>query len=118
MSDTPVLICADDQVGAALLGALVETLGFRVTFAALPADSEAAIRRDRPRIALVDGNDGAHCSDSFLGRARMRGVRVAIYGSRETLAHIRSLAESHGLATLLMPTDAEALAPLLEEAYA
>jgi len=118
MDDQPVLICSDDGVGAALLGALVETLGYRVRFAIVPAEAESLFRRERPRVALVDGEDRAHCSDAFLGRARMRGVSVTIYGTRDTIDRIRSLAEAHDLSTLLMPSTPQALRPVLEGAPA
>ena len=118
MSDHPVLVCSEDQVGAALLGALVETLGYRVAFSAVPTQSELQMRRERPRVALVDGKDDAHCSDSFLGRARMRGVSVTVYGSAETIARIRTLVEAHGLGMLLMPAETKGLAEMLEAAYA
>ena len=45
-----ILILSDDAVAAALLGALVETLGYTVRFAHPPEDSEQSIRRVRPKV--------------------------------------------------------------------
>ena len=75
-----VLVLSQDAVAAALLGGLVETLGYDVHFARAPESVEASIRRVRPRICLIDCVDPTPCSDEFLGRAAMRGISVVIFG--------------------------------------
>ena len=52
-----VLILSSDAVAAALLGALVETLGYLVRFYRPPEPPEIALRRERPSIALIDCAD-------------------------------------------------------------
>src|SRR2546423_2097573 len=98
-----VLILSEDAVAAALLGGLVETLGFSVRFAQPPETWSASLRRVRPRICLVDCADPASDSDEFLGHAAMRGVSVVIFGTREVLDRLHALALAHRIETLLLP---------------
>src|SRR5439155_19764659 len=51
-SSPVVLILSGDAVAAALLGFLVETLGYDVRFARPPESPSATLRRVRPRICL------------------------------------------------------------------
>jgi CheY-like chemotaxis protein len=100
-----ILILSADPVAAALLGALVETLGYPVRFARPPEPIEQAIRRVRPRVCLLDCVDPAMCSDEVLGRAAMRGISVVIFGMREALDAVRALALEHDIDTILLPPD-------------
>ena len=111
-----VLVLSEDPVAAALLGGLVETLGYDVRFARPPEAGEDALRRVRPRICLVDCVDPAACSDEFIGRATMRGVSVVIFGRGEALDRVRALAREHRIDTLLMPPEIGALDGVLERA--
>lgn len=117
-SESPVLILSADSVAAALLGALVETLGYAVRFARPPEPPEAAVRRTRPRICLVDCTDGAACTEELFGRAAMRGICVVVFGTPDVLERTRELVQRHGLETLLMPTDLEAVETVLSRAEA
>jgi DNA-binding NtrC family response regulator len=108
-SSPVVLILSGDAVAAALLGFLVETLGYDVRFARPPESPSATLRRVRPRICLVDCADPESCGDEFVGHATMRGVSVVIFGTRATLDRVRDLARQHRIETLLMPVQLEAL---------
>src|SRR5262245_4218173 len=67
----PILILADDAIGAALLGALVETLGYSVQFGRGFESANDAMRRTRPSVCLLDANDRAAACDEALGHAAM-----------------------------------------------
>ena len=111
-----VLILSGDAIAAALLGALIETLGFAVKFAQPAEQTEQSIRRTRPKVCLIDCIDPSLCTDELLGRARMRGIAVVIFGTREALDRLRAVALEHDIDTLLMPTDAGVLDQTLHRA--
>ena len=104
-----VLIISDDAVAAALLGALIETLGYSVRFARPPETADQTMRRVRPTVCLLDSEDPEHCSDEFLGRAAMRGISVVIFGKRQTLEHVRALGLAHDIDMLVVPPDASTM---------
>lgn len=111
-----VLILSDDPLAAALLGGLVETLGYPVQFRQPVESPEDSLRRLRARICLVDCADPLSCREEFFGRATMRGVCVVIFGTREVLDRVRDLAAAHQIETLLMPPDIEELEAVLQRA--
>ena len=111
-----VLILSHDAVGAALLGALVETLGYAVSFAQPLEIAEASVRRLHPRICLVDCNDARSCRTEFFARATMRGVSVVIYGRAEALERVRTSAMTHEIEMLRMPPTPEELELVLQKA--
>src|SRR5689334_14294393 len=104
-----VLILSEDAVAAALLGALVETLGYQVRFAIPPESPDDSFRRARPTVALIDGEYQAGYTDDVLGHAAMRGISVVIFGNSEVCNRVRALAVEHNIATLLMPPDVRKL---------
>jgi CheY-like chemotaxis protein len=110
-STTPpsVLILSADVTAAALLGALVETLGYTVGFAIPPESTEQAIRRARPKICLVDGAEPELCREDVIAHAVMRGVRIVPFGTPDVLMRLRDVAARLDLQTLRMPTSASAL---------
>ena len=114
--EQPVLILSRDAVAAALLGGLVETLGYDVHFASPPESAEDSVRRVKPRICLIDCTDPLSCRSEFLGRATMRGVSVLIYGTSEALDRVREVAKAHDLETLLMPPELDVLEAALQRA--
>lgn len=111
-----VLILSSDAVAAALLGALVETLGYLVRFYHPPEDPDEAIRRARPSVAMVDCEDPTVMNDGVLGRARMRGISVVMFGSAEALNRVRQLALEHELDTLIMTASLDELDETLRKA--
>ena len=98
-----ILILSVDAVAAALLGALIETLGYTVRFARPPESADQSIRRVRPGVCLLDCENPDSCNDEVLGRAAMRGISVVIFGTSAALARVRALALEHEIDMLLMP---------------
>jgi len=111
-----ILILSSDAVAAALLGALIETLGFSVEFAWPPERFEHAIRRVRPKVCLVDSTDPEMYREGFLGRTGMRGIAVVIFGPAAALDRVRALALEYAIDIILVPPDTVALATTLERA--
>lgn len=111
-----VLILSSDAVAAALLGGLVETLGYFVRFYRPPEDPDASLKRERPSIALIDCADPTLMKDDLLGRAKMRGVSVVIFGTPDTLRSVRALVAEHELETLIMPSSLDNLDETLRKA--
>ena len=111
-----ILILSDDAVAAALLGALIETLGYSVKFARPPESADQAIRRTKPKVCLLDCEDPASCTDELLGRAAMRGISVVIFGTPDALQRVRALALEHDIDMLLMPPDPDELDETLKRA--
>jgi DNA-binding NtrC family response regulator len=110
-----VLILSPDAVAAALLGALVETLGYLVRFYRPPESPDDAIKRAKPSIAMVDCDDPSLMNGELLGHARMRGISVVIFGSADAITRVRRLVTDHSLETLLMPAGLDALDETLKK---
>jgi DNA-binding NtrC family response regulator len=115
-ADSTVLILSADAVAAALFGALIETLGYSVGFARPPEKSDDAIRRVRPRVCLLDCDDGLTCTTELLGRAAMRGISLVIFGRSAALDQVRPLAREHEIELLLVPPDVATLDATLTRA--
>lgn len=113
-----MLILSTDVVAAALVGALVETLGYLVRFFTPPETPNDAIRRTRPAVAMVDCEDPTLVNTEVLGRARMRGISVLMFGSAAALARVRELAEEQELDTVIMPATLDELDESLKSAIA
>jgi len=111
-----ILILSDDAVAAALLGALIETLGYSVKFARPPETPEQSIRRVRPKVCMLDCEDPASCSAELLGRAAMRRISVVIFGTAQALERVRQVAAEHDIDTLLVPPEPEELDATLKSA--
>jgi DNA-binding NtrC family response regulator len=112
-----ILILSDDAVAAALLGALIETMGYAVKFARRPEEAEQTIRRVRPKVCLLDCDDPSRFSDELFGRATMRGISVVIFGTSAALGRVRALASEHAIDMLLVPPDAGVLDATLRRAF-
>ena len=113
-----VLILSTDAVAAALVGALVETLGYLIRFYHPPEDPDAALKRERPSVAMIDCDDPTVMKDEVFGHARMRGISVVMFGSADALRRVRQLALEHALDTLIMPVSLESLDETLRKAVA
>jgi DNA-binding NtrC family response regulator len=111
-----ILILSDDAVAAALLGALIETLGYSVKFARPPETAEQTIRRVKPKVCLLDCDDPSNCSDELLGRAAMRRISVVVFGTSQALERVRALAAQHQIETLLVPAEPEELDATIKRA--
>jgi DNA-binding NtrC family response regulator len=111
-----LLILSHDPLAAALLGALVETLGYQVQFARPPESADDSLRRVKPRICLADCTDPESCRPEFFGRATMRGICVIIFGTPAALEAVRELARADNIEMLFMPPDMETLEAVLQRA--
>ena len=100
-----VLILSTDAIAGALLGALIETLGYSVRFTQPPETADQTIRRVRPTVCLLDCEDPETRSDEFLGHAAMRGISVVVFGKRDALDQLRALALVHEIDMLIVPPD-------------
>lgn len=113
-----VLILSSDAVAAALLGALVETLGYLVRFYHPSEEPDATLKRERPSVAMVDCVDPTVMKDEVFGRARMRGISVVMFGTADALRRVRQVALEHALDTLIMPATLDSLDETLRKAVA
>ena len=111
-----ILILSADAIAAALLGALIETLGYPVKFARPPENADQSMRRVRPKVCLLDCEDPGACTDETLGRAAMRRISVVVFGTKEALDRVRALALEHKIDTLLVPADADEVDATLRRA--
>ena len=111
-----ILILADDAIAAALLGALIETLGYSVQFGRPFENANDAMRRTRPSVCVLDADDRAAASDETLGHAAMRGIAVVLFGTQKALDQSRALIEKHGVVTLRMPASPADLDTALQRA--
>lgn len=111
-----ILVLSADAVAAALLGALIETLGYTVRFARPPESADQSMRRLRPGVCLLDCENPDSCNDEVLGRAAMRGISVVVFGTNAALARVRALALEHEIDMLLMPPDTVSLDETLKRA--
>lgn len=113
-----IVVMSSDSLAAALVGALVETLGYGVRFHQPPEPPTATLRRERPDVAMLDGTDALMISDAVLGHAAMRNISVVVFGPRDALDAVRSLAKRHRIHTLIAPPTSEDVAAVLSEAFA
>lgn len=102
---TMILILSADAVAAALLGALIETLGYSIRFAQTAESASDSIRRVRPKVCLLDCADPSSCNDEVLGRATMRGISLVLFGTRDALEHVRTFVIEHDIDMLIVPPD-------------
>jgi CheY-like chemotaxis protein len=109
-----VMIVSDDATGAALLGGLVETFGYRVEFAEVRESSET-VRRIKPRVCLLDCESEA-CSQSVIARTLMRGVSVVLVGPRALLDGMRELAARFDVPIVFSPPEVGPLGEVLDRA--
>ena len=113
-----VLVMSNDAVAAALVGALVETLGYEVHFSRSSEDPLVTLGRERPDVAFLDGGDQLLISDALLGHAAMRNIRVVVFGERAVVERIRTLAHAHRLHTLIVPASLDEVNDVLGAAFA
>lgn len=113
--DDIALIISTDATAAALLGGLVETLGWRVRFDT-PAAADRSIARARPSVLVLDCESEEACSEAIIARAMMRGIGVVLIGSRALVERMRELSSRHGVEMHFTPPSANALGDQLRRA--
>jgi len=110
------LIISTDALLAALLGAVVETLGYAAAF---PGDGEPprlALGRLRPALVLVDCADDESCANGILGPATMLGAGLVLFGDVASTDRRQELATHHAAALLTLPTTWQEIAETIERA--
>jgi CheY-like chemotaxis protein len=111
-----VLVVSPDALGGALIGGLVETLGYRVRFIRPGERVADALRRERPLLAMVDAHDDV--SSAALGHAQMRSVPVIVFGTPAALERTRGAFPEYRIATLEIPAPVEAVEAALQKTLA
>lgn len=102
---------------AALLGMLVELVGYRPVFAGEDERPEDAMRRVRPAlVVLVDGTLDAVRSDLFFARAAQHRIGLAIFGPEDRRADLAATAEQRGITWFTLPIDGAVLRDCIETA--
>jgi len=113
---TLVLILSADPIAAALLGGLVELLGYEVQFASTEEGGDADLRRARPRIYLIDCETAERAASAALGHARMRGIAVVLVGPPALQLQMRELAKRHDAEIVFTPPESGPLGAALDRA--
>ncbi len=116
MPHSTVLVLSTDPLLAALLGALLETLGFRPVFAEPDERPRDTLMRLRPRAVLLDCDHSQACGDSFLGPAAMTGTRALIFGSEARREQLDELAARYQLRRVVIPAGPTRMVALLRDA--
>jgi hypothetical protein len=111
-----VLILSADVTAAALLGGLVETLGFQVQFASIADGGDAGLRRARPRIYMIDCDTVGGRVDAPLGHARMRDIGVVLIGPPRLFEQMREVARLYNAEIVFSPPEPGPLGEALSRA--
>lgn len=114
-----VLVLSDQPLVAALVGMLVELVGFVPAFAEAGERPEEALRRVRPLlVVLLDAQLDAARSDLFFAQAAKRKVGLAVFGPTGSERQLAAIARQRGVPWVEVPASSEAFADLLERAAA
>jgi hypothetical protein len=115
-----VLVLSSQPLVVALLGMLLDLLGYRAIFAATGELPEDALQRDQALAAvLVDGD--VSLSDAFFARAAQRRLGVALFGVHGRLpgnSRLARLAADRGIPSFEIPLDLQELSRAVERAAA
>ena len=104
---------------AALLGMLLDLIGYRAAFAEDGERPEEALRRVRPVfVVLLDQEMEAAASDVFFARAAQHKVGLAVFGPRARSDRLAELARERGVPWFEVPLDLQSLARAVEMAAA
>src|SRR6185503_14626024 len=116
-ASSSVLILSDQPMIAALLGMLVELVGYRPVFAADDERPEDAMRRVRPTlVVLVDGTLDVIRSDLFFARAAQHRCALAIFGPEDRRQELAATAEARGITWFTLPLEGPELRRHIEAA--
>ena len=118
MGEPKVLIVSTDPFIGALLGLLAELHGCSVAFDDGHESPRAAVRHHRPELLLVDVDHRDGASGAFLGDMRKAGIKVILYGPRQTPPRVRARAEECALPWLALPVGHQEFSQTLRETLA
>jgi len=114
-----VLVLSDQPLIAALVGMLVELVGFVPAFADVGERPEEALRRVGPLlVVLLDAELDAARSDLFFAHAAKRMVGLAVFGPTGSERQLAAIARRRGVPWVEVPASSTAFADLLERAAA
>jgi hypothetical protein len=122
MPHITVLVLANDVLGAALLGAMVDATGGHALFPRVGEPAIAAMRRLRPAVALLEtgalGADQEATFQDVYHRAAGLGVVLLLFAPGQGDAALAALAKHRGVPTFAMPVAPEPFRQLLADAEA
>ncbi len=107
------MIFSEDPLAAALIGAAVELVGFDPGYPDAGESPRDALRRTRPRLALVDCDHDGACQPAFFGPVLMTGARLLLFTSGRARHSADSIATTYSLRTIRLPVDLEVLRAIL-----
>jgi DNA-binding NtrC family response regulator len=103
VSNSSVLVVADDALIGALMGALVELSGHRPVFPAADESPIRAISRIAPRLVLLDCEHHTSCEEEVFQCAQMVGARVLLFSAARTQFETEELAKQRGFSSITLP---------------
>ncbi len=109
------LVLSSDALGAALLGAALELLGYRASFPCEGESGADALRRVKPCVVLVDGGDEFLTDGGVLGPATMTGAQLVLFGTAARVRDLLVLAAKYSASPITLPDDAGELARILRQ---
>jgi DNA-binding response OmpR family regulator len=110
-----VLIISSDALAAALLAAAVELAGHEPQFPRSNESARDALRRVRPRLAVIDCDHVEACSDAFLGPALMTGAQLLLFASQHGSDEGTAVARRLDIDVVRLPADVELLMTRLRQ---
>jgi CheY-like chemotaxis protein len=117
MTGATVLIVSTDSFAGALLGALLEIEGYRVTFHDDARETpEAAVARAQPRIIIVDVDHPDAFTQPVLERHRAMGIAIVAFSPTRPSMQVHERATPHKLKWFALPADRETICAALVEA--
>jgi DNA-binding response OmpR family regulator len=108
-----VLILAREEVVAALLGLMVELRGLQPRFLGRAELVEDAIRREKPKVVLIDC-DHPDCGDSLMEAIRKTGAVPILFSPFRMQSEVYSFAARHGVRSFTLPTDTDTFTRALD----
>lgn len=116
MPDVRILIIADHDMIAALLGALVELAGYRPAFAERGEVAEAAVERLRAPLVLLDGDHASAQRDGIFRTAAACESKLILFGSTLNAEETERFAAGRGVKWLSLPIGYHAFAERVRDA--
>lgn len=111
-----VLILSSDPMGAALVGAAIESVGVATVFARQGEPPREALLRTRPAVVAIDCEHDEACSEAFLGPVVMTGAEVAIFGPPRLSVDLVAASRRFAVGAFCLPNDQEQLLDLVRRA--
>jgi DNA-binding response OmpR family regulator len=107
-----VLIVACEEMGAALLGLMVEVSGFQARFVPNDQPAAAAIPAQRPFAVLVDC-DHPEFKKDLIDVIKASGARPVIFSPSRSRGEMKDLGSRHGTQSITLSAGAESFAQAL-----